>query len=222
MTEADWLACESPEPMLGFLQRRPSDRKLRLFGCACSRRSWHLFTDERSRKAVQLGERYADRALSPREAWAVRRGAWTVWRAARGATEDSAIREAARVAVVAVSSPYATLGFVTASLNLALVDAATRGGRETEQEALCSLVRDVFGNPFRPPPLDGAWLRWNGGAVQSLAQAVYEERAFDRLPVLADALEEAGCTDADLLGHCRQPGPHVLGCWAVDLLLGKT
>jgi hypothetical protein len=84
------------------------------------------------------------------------------------------------------------------------------------------LLHDVIGNPFRPAPsVDPAWLTWNGGTVPRLAQAIYDERAFDRLPVLADALEDAGCTDADLLGHLRRPWFHVRGCWAVDLLLGK-
>jgi hypothetical protein len=69
--------------------------------------------------------------------------------------------------------------------------------------------------------VDPTWLSWNDGVVVNLAQAVYEERAFDCLPVLADALEEAGCTDADILAHCRSVGPHVRGCWVVDLLLLK-
>jgi hypothetical protein len=64
-------------------------------------------------------------------------------------------------------------------------------------------------------------LTWNDGIVIKLAQAIYEERAFDRLPILADALEEAGCSDTEILAHCRGPGPHVRGCWVVDLLLGK-
>jgi hypothetical protein len=84
-----------------------------------------------------------------------------------------------------------------------------------------NLLRDIFGNPFRPATLDPAWLRWNDDAIPKLAQAIYDERSFDRLPVLADALEDAGCTDAEILKHCRQPGPHVRGCWVVDLLLGK-
>jgi hypothetical protein len=79
----------------------------------------------------------------------------------------------------------------------------------------------VFGNPFRPVALDPAWLAWNDGAVRKMAQALYDERAFDRLPLLADALEDAGCTNADILAHCRQPRPHVKGCWVVDLVLGK-
>jgi hypothetical protein len=66
------------------------------------------------------------------------------------------------------------------------------------------------------------WLSWNDGIVPKLAQAIYDDRVFDRLPILADALEEAGCTNADILNHCRQPGEHVRGCWVVDLLLGKS
>jgi hypothetical protein len=64
-------------------------------------------------------------------------------------------------------------------------------------------------------------LVWQDGTVPKLAQSIYDERTFDRLPILADALEEAGCDDTDILGHCRGPGPHVHGCWVVDLLLGK-
>jgi hypothetical protein len=90
-----------------------------------------------------------------------------------------------------------------------------------ERAAQCPLMRDVFGNPFRPVSLNPAWLAWDDGTIPKLAQAIYEERAFDRLPVLGDALEEAGCADADILSHCRAGGEHVRGCWVVDLLLGK-
>jgi hypothetical protein len=89
-----------------------------------------------------------------------------------------------------------------------------------ERWAQASLVREVFGNPFRPVILAPSWPTWNGGTAVKLARAIYDERAFDRLPVLADALEEAGCDHADLTAHCCGPGPHVRGCWAVDLLLG--
>ncbi len=82
-----------------------------------------------------------------------------------------------------------------------------------------NLIRDIFGNPFRPVVANPAWLT---PTVVSIASAIYAERAFDRLPILADALEEAGCADADLLLHGRQPGEHVRGCWAVDLVLGKV
>jgi hypothetical protein len=93
---------------------------------------------------------------------------------------------------------------------------------DAEFGALCGLVRDLFGNPFRPsPPPPPAVLAWNDGTIPRIAQAIYDKRAFDRLPILADALEEAGCTNQDMLGHCRSGGEHVRGCWAVDLILGR-
>jgi hypothetical protein len=85
-------------------------------------------------------------------------------------------------------------------------------------EGHCRLLRDVFGNPFRPVALDP---RWRTPTAIALARAIYEGRAFDRLPILADALQEAGCEEADVLGHCRSDGPHVRGCWVADLVLGK-
>jgi hypothetical protein len=85
----------------------------------------------------------------------------------------------------------------------------------------CILLRDIFGNPFRPAAIDPGWRTWNGGTAVQLARTVHEERFFQNLPILADALEEAGCTDTNILDHCRSPGPHARGCWVVDLLLGK-
>src|SRR5260370_175493 len=84
--------------------------------------------------------------------------------------------------------------------------------------ARCVNVRDVCGNPFRPAALDEGWRRGPGNAAVKLAQGIYEERGFDRLPILADALEEAGCPNAEIAAHCRAPDPHLRGCWAVDLL----
>ncbi|HWG47752.1 MAG TPA: hypothetical protein VN688_33625 [Gemmataceae bacterium] len=83
-------------------------------------------------------------------------------------------------------------------------------------------LADIFGNPFRPARIDHRFLGWNDGTIPKLAQVIYEGRAFDHLPILADALEEAGCSDLDILGHLRGPGPHVRGCWVVDLCLGLS
>ena len=83
------------------------------------------------------------------------------------------------------------------------------------------MLRDIFGNPFRPVSFYSSWVPHNDGAIRKMAQSIYDERAFDRMPLLADALEDAGCTDADILTHCRSGGEHVRGCWALDLLLGK-
>ena len=89
----------------------------------------------------------------------------------------------------------------------------------SEEGAQADLLRDIIGNLFRPVSLDPAWLTPN---VLELAQSIYDERAFDRMPVLADTLEEAGCDNADILNHCRGPGPHVRGDWVIDLVLGKS
>jgi hypothetical protein len=88
-----------------------------------------------------------------------------------------------------------------------------------EQAMHSLLVEDIFGNPFRPAAVDPSWLT---STVVALARGIYEERAFDRMPILADALQDAGCDNDDVLNHCRGPGPHVRGCWVVDLVLGKA
>jgi hypothetical protein len=92
-------------------------------------------------------------------------------------------------------------------------DAATK-----EKPAQVLALRDIFNNPFRPITLDPSWLT---PKINVLAQAIYTDRALDQMPILADALEKAGCANPEILGHCRGPGPHVRGCWALDLLLGK-
>jgi hypothetical protein len=83
----------------------------------------------------------------------------------------------------------------------------------------CKIIRDIFGNPFKPVTIDPSWLTSN---VVSLAQAIYDERAFDRMPILGDALEDAGCDNKDILNHCRSGEEHVRGCWVVDSILGKA
>ncbi len=91
-----------------------------------------------------------------------------------------------------------------------------------ESRPQAEFLRDIVGNPFRAAPVvQQDWLAWNGGTIPALAREIWEARAFDRLPMLADALEDAGCADAALLGHCRSGGEHVRGCWALDLVLGK-
>jgi len=102
----------------------------------------------------------------------------------------------------------------------ALVEAGDSTWDDASQR-FCRLLRDTFGNPFRPVVIDPAWLHWNGGTIVRLAAAIYDERRFQDMPVLADALEEAGCGDAHLLDHCRQPGEHARGCWLLDHLLDK-
>jgi hypothetical protein len=130
------------------------------------------------------------------------------------------------LALIAASYP-SDVGMHEIPLPDSLSDAAcpalgTPGGFAVvaqEKAAECCLLRDIYGNPFRRCSLDPAWLT---PTVRDLARGIYDERAFDRLAILADALEEADCTNDDILGHLRGPGPHVRGCWVVDLLLGKA
>jgi hypothetical protein len=90
-----------------------------------------------------------------------------------------------------------------------------------EQAVQIGRIRCIIGNPFRPVRVDPAWLCWHDGVIVQMARSIYDERRFEDLPILADALEEAGCTDPEILAHCRGPGDHVRGCWPVDLILGK-
>jgi hypothetical protein len=135
--------------------------------------------------------------------------------------------EAQKAAYYASSNAYLACAAI-ANPGAGSSDIGFGSSQRAEARAQTDVLRDIFGNPFRPVVLDPAWLTWNDGAAVSLAQTVYDDRDLPsghldaaRLAVLADMLEEAGATDAQLLGHLRSPGPHVRGCFAVDALLGK-
>jgi hypothetical protein len=105
---------------------------------------------------------------------------------------------------------------------LAAAERAEAAERQRFQHVESEVLRDLIGPlPFRPVSLDPARLSWHDGLLVSMSRQMYDSRDFSDMPVLGDALEEAGCTDADILGHCRSAGEHVRGCWIVDLLLGK-
>ena len=214
MTEADWLTCTSPASLLDFLGEKTSDRKRRLFGCACCRRVWPLLLDERSRKAVELAERLADGQSSDEERLAAFEEAEDATNAVRGQGQRVYCAAVAAGEVVEDEVCDRYCGWYSTSI------AAANSKEEECHQA--GLVHDIFGNPFRPASVNPSWLTWNDGTVVKIAQGIYDDRAFDRLPILADALEEAGCHDADILGHCRQPGNHIRGCWVVDLALKKA
>jgi hypothetical protein len=96
---------------------------------------------------------------------------------------------------------------------------AFQRAKKAHERAMCERIRDIFGNPYRPVETNPAWLT---STVVALARGIYDEKAFDRLPILADALQDAGCESADVLDHCRDAKQvHVRGCWVVDLILGK-
>jgi hypothetical protein len=224
MTEAEWLACTDPRLMLEHLDGRTSDRKVRLYACAWAWQVWRLLADERSREAVLTAERYADGLVSRSELILAFNGAQEAWKGLRvdlGGRHGKRVKSpkgtgSAKVAA-AIARDAACPTLTVRSIRLTAWRAnAVRGF------TLSNILRELFGNSFHHPALDPAWLISNDGAVRNLAQAVYEEGRFEEMPVLADALEEAGCDNAEVLGHLRGEGPHVRGCWAVDLLLGKT
>jgi hypothetical protein len=234
MDEAEWLSCTDPQPMLAFLKRTPHDRKLRLFAVASCRHVWPFMVDERSRKAVEISEAYADGAADRQALQRARDAASEAEAEAFEAVlvggekgRECPVREAAVFTAMAI-----IMAFRVASLASRAGVWAFGGGLEEMQAAKvgedtyqCALVRDLFGNPFRSSVLDRIWLTAH---VVRLARTAYEERVpptmtldADRLAVLADALEDAGCDNADILAHLREPSPHVRGCWVIDLLLGK-
>jgi hypothetical protein len=238
MTEAEWLASTDPVPMLRSLAGA-SDRKLRLFACAACRRVWHLFADDAGRGAVKAAERFADGlatgeeladALAAAESAVSGSGgaAFAAWGAAADGTNFSAAGGAGYAAKEAAQAAAGLPHLPTDSSPWEWTHpedfAAKEGALRAERAHQASLLRDAF-NPFHPASASPAW---QAPQVVALAQAAYEQRGLPagtldvaRLAVLADALEEAGCTNADMLSHLRGPGPHVRGCWAVDLLLGK-
>ena len=214
MTEALWEESVDPTEMLRFLGDKASDRKLRLFGCACCRRIWHLLTDERSRECVEVAERYADGPASGSELRAASAAAWEVSMYSMGRTA------AAAEAVAEVIYEQDAYGGAY-HISLLAYNAYFAVGEDIgEYDAQCHLLRDIFGNLFRPVALDPAW---RTSTVVALAEGIYAERAFDRMSILADALQDAGCADEDVLAHCRDTTlAHVRGCWVVDLVLGKA
>jgi hypothetical protein len=215
VNEREWLSSTDPEAMLTHLGDRADKRKLRLFACACYRRVWHLIDEEPSKRAVEVGEELADGRADRQELRRVRAAARRVGAeaAARLAGGRSAGAQVARLA---------------SQLAVIMVLHAAAGGDmvtpvQAEQEAQADLLRCVFGNPFNPPPsVPASVLAWNSGTISKLAETIYQGRAFERLPVLADALEEAGLTDPIILGHCRGGGLHARGCFALDLAMGTA
>ena len=259
MTEAEWLACTDPRPMLRMLigsnyprvqavETFPdcitSDRKLRLFACACYHRICHLLPDLRALVAVNVAERFADGIVSESE----RQRAETMvrevlnameqrWRASEGAERSCLLptHEALALAGVALwdqPQKAAYYAYSNASIAVAAIENAgatsvnpgtSYASRAAEERAQTDLIRCIFVTlPFRPVHLAPSLLTWNDATIPKIAEAIYEDRAFERLPILADALEEAGCTDTNILDHCRTPGEHGRGCWPVDLVLGKS
>jgi hypothetical protein len=246
----DWSTCGNPDPMIRHLRGKVSDRKVILFSVACCRRVWHLLEDERSRRAVEIAELFADGQVgigehrdATREAYAAavelrtraypprspdyprRRSEWDPARVAASHAASAAAGAPRRPGVWDLAlPPYRMARDVAREASSAIQhDIRSRrvgdGPSESEESAFQSgLLRDIVGDPNRTVPLDPTWLT---STAIKLAEPIYAERAFDRLPYLGDLLEQEGCTSSEVLEHCRSGTEHVRGCWVVDLVLGR-
>jgi hypothetical protein len=233
LNESKWLTCKDPTPMLVFLRDKASERKLRLFAVACCRRIWNLIPDKPGREAVEQAERFADGVVGRQQLAKVRRtcsqrsyinrplferdNAWCAMIAVLGSVSNNVME--LEVSAMAGAMAYAGFSLIDAPDRSTTYPAERQKLRAEEHRYQASLLREIFGNPFRSVTLGPAGLT---PAIKSLADAIYLERAFERMPVLGDALEEAGWNSVEVLAHCREPGEHVRGCWLVDALLGKT
>jgi hypothetical protein len=230
----EWWTIDNPSVLLRYCTRLHTPRKLRLFAVHCCRRLKPWVNDPLAWQAQQTATDFADGKASPEQL----REAWLAVRQALGRVPLATRWEYALNALLHASSPQLTLYDVeNAAREAALADHAhdidyipllddslyesfgcLPQNRVRHQEQ-CQLIRDLF--PFRPVQLDPDWLAWEQGQLPRLALAIYQEEQFQDLPVLADALEEAGCDNPLLLEHARSPGPHYRGCWLLDALLRR-
>jgi hypothetical protein len=231
MTEEEWLGCADPATILRFLENKASERKLRVFAVACCYHFPHILAHRPYQEATELAERFADGHATQEElanvfcsdnrfvsGFDLRTDIdliedWPVLLVAHPCPFPiEAVASLTRITVAEATSSCTTFNSVAAMKSAAF-------GWQSQ------VLRDIFGNPFHLIAINPTWLT---ATVANLATAAYEERTLPsgeldnaRLAILADALEESGCDNADILGHLRSPGPHVRGCHVLDFLLGK-
>lgn len=220
MEEGKWRACSDPEPMLKYLESigAASERKLRLFSVACCRRLLSKVpVRPRSELAVDVAERYADGFASDVELTEVCLYANNT---AEHACRDVAESEPGivRADCTALNAAWAIAEYGARPPDHNGLSSVFNAKVQGEQSTQCQALRDIFGNPVRPITFSSEWRTDTATAV---ARQMYGSREFSAMPILADALQDAGCDSADILNHCRGDGPHVRGCWVVDLVLGK-
>jgi hypothetical protein len=230
MTEQQWLDCTDPTSMLTFMRAKVSERKWRLFACACYRRAMAIQAELSQSGSVivvpmeiTLAENYADHQVSYDElAQLYRRKTGFPLSFNEfflfGGGETSLIHpDPLPLEFVRSLATWPSEAAASRSMTAIEVTAA----RAIEQKRHREMIHCLVGNPFNAISLDPVWLSWSDHTVGKIAQAIYDNCVFDQMPILADALEEAGCTEPSILDHCHSGGEHVRGCWVVDLLLGK-
>jgi hypothetical protein len=199
VTEVEWLACTDPEPMVKYLRRRKaSGRKWRLTAVASSRKRWHLLSHPLAQAAILVAERFADGEVPEAELKATHRAAYAIY-----AEDERSIFDAERDALGAAAGAAMTLPS----------HAFNRAIYRMEPAGVCDLLREVFGNPFRPLPP-------RPEAIVPLAEEIYAG-AWDKMPLLGEWLQEKGYWPEG--EHCLDPNlRHVKGCCLIDWVLGKS
>jgi len=228
VTEQEWFETTEATALLKHLQGRVTDRKMRLLACAACQRIWHWIPPKIQAAIARLEQIAGDYTAKAeilklrvigREAERVDPANAVQWAAALAGQYATEATSHSETSVSCISFAAEAVGLSAAQKDRSRISVAFDIARGREARAQCLLIRDIFGDPFHPVTFRPAW---RTATVTSLAEAIYADRAFDRLPILADALEDAGCTSAEVLEHCRGPGPHARGCWVVDLVLGKS
>jgi hypothetical protein len=212
MTEADWLTATDPRPMLTQLMGKASERRVRLLRVAAARSIWPEFTDQQFQTTIEFAERYADGNGTGDELNAYRDAMYGIYIPGHPRHRDQIPPAHLSALAFAAVSSHPLLLMLDGGANW--IAAVNHLGC-----VLPDIIHCIFGNPFRPVAFDPAW---RTETVVALATAIYAERAFDRMPILADALQEVGCDNDDILTHCRGDSPHARGCWVVDLVLSKS
>jgi hypothetical protein len=230
MTEEEWNDPEAdrgPSELLAQIEDRASPRKLRLFGLLCCRQNEDVFQDRRMKDLLDFAERFIEGQTTDEERAAIVKRAKPVFQAAGLGeivsdvfvpfdlvSDVYTIREANHATSLIINCP---VSFDSPDEPNPVDEHNWDQARELRLE-LAIFLRDIFGNPFRPVLFDPAW---RTSTAIGVAQKMYDSRDFSAMPILADALQDAGCEDEAILNHCRGDGPHVRGCWVVDLVLGK-
>jgi hypothetical protein len=243
MTENEWLTGNDLRAMLSHVRSganltrsKPGRRKMRLFACGCCRHVWDMLPDDKVKKVLAVCEQYADGEADDKAREAAlldanRSFAKLAGKIEYGEKASAFSFEAARAVWAALDKDGRqavefTLEYTVKAAQAAGRKVTERGQKGKVAEAAAdalrirqaALLRELFGNPFHPVTFPAAWKSAN---VLQLAGSIYKEQAFDRMPVLGDALEETGCTESSVLEHCRDAGPHFLGCWVLDGILGR-
>jgi hypothetical protein len=232
MTEEEWCRCAVPAELITALGLEVSKRKLLLLACACCYRAWALITDRRGQDVLTAAEQFADGLIdADRLAIRVRASENIKQKMGDSYAQFAASAACYFAALRGKDNVVSALEYVVAAKQYGLAEAAGMTPSDSGFESLIkpveadelaqqtARIRDIFGNPFRPVTFSPSW---RTDPAVALAQQMYDSRDFGAMPILADALQDAGCDSEDILSHCRDTNAtHVRGCWVVDMVLSK-